>query len=66
MKLFLTQEEKELMKIYKARKRRLTDKEKKTIEHIERFLRMRNDLAFAITVIFISFTSLIIAILLKS
>ena len=60
MKFFLTQDEKELMKIYKARQRRLTEKERKKIEYIERFLRMRNDLIIAAIAVFASFVIFII------
>ena len=60
MKFFLTQDEKELMKIYKARQRRLTEKERKKIEYIERFLRMRNDLIIAAIAVFAAFVIFII------
>lgn len=60
MKFFLTQDEKELMKIYKAHQRRLTEKERKKIEYIERFLRMRNDLIIAAIAVFAAFVIFII------
>lgn len=60
MKLFLTQDEKELMKIYKTNARRLTKKEEKRIERIERFLRMRGDLIIAAIVVFVAFAIFII------
>ena len=60
MKLFLTQDEKELMKIYKAHQRRPTEKERKKIEYIERFLRMRNDLIIAAIAVFAAFVIFII------
>lgn len=63
MKLFLTQDEKELMKIYKTDQRRLTEKEQKKIEHIERFLRMRNDLIIAAITVFAAFVILIISVI---
>lgn len=60
MKLFLTQDEKDLMKIYKNHARRLTEKEQKQIERIERFMRMRGDLIIAAIVMFVAFVILII------
>lgn len=60
MKFFLTQDEKELMKIYKAHQRRLTEKEIKRIERIEHFIEIRKPFIISVIALLISIINLIL------
>ena len=59
MKLFLTQDEKELMKIYKTSARRLTQKEMKRIERIEHFIGIRKPFVISVIALLIAVLNLI-------
>lgn len=59
MKLFLTQDEKELMKIYKTDQRRLTEKEIKRVERIEHFIEIRKPFIISVIALLIAVLNLI-------
>ncbi len=59
MKLFLTQDEKDLMKIYKTDQRRLTEKEIKRVERIEHFIEIRKPFIISVIALLIAVLNLI-------